>query len=311
MSVPIEFRVGEVDGTKLIRSIYGDLVNLPDPVRLGLTVRIFNYDDVVLYMRVDGYATGWTFTSNDLGSLASGANMYRNLDQFGQRAKPPAETFETITVRLRAYTDAGYSDLKWTFERVIDVVFIKSDDGSWTQDFLNNFDDGTVQGWAVSNETGAGSTYIEVMADYVLSAPFSIRLRHRLPISAYQAACFMYAENRERLYKSFNTPDRDTIFAIFDIRPMRVGSGGIIPYVKYLSISVNDVAQVYLGRPVDATQVNYYPTEKWFRVMIPLPRNTTVDLRITIAWRAHNSTGSSSGYAEVQVYLDDFRIISK
>jgi hypothetical protein len=78
---------------------------------------------------------------------------------------------ENITLILKAYTDSGYTNLKWTYERIVTVYWINSLDAAWTVDMLNNFDDGTTQGW-----TGDGSTDkpFGVQTDYVLSAPYSI-----------------------------------------------------------------------------------------------------------------------------------------
>jgi len=302
LSVPIDLRFSNVGPPtpEPKRSIYSDLVNLPDPVYLGLTVRIFNYDAVILYMQVDGYATGWTFTTNNLGSLASGANLYQNLDNFGYRAKPAAALSQTITVRLRAYTDAGYTNLKWTFERVIDIVFIKSDDGSWTQDFLNNFDDGTVQGWAVANETGNDSGYpkVWVVSEYCLSTPNSLRMDQLRTSSAGNV--------RGRYYKSFTTPDRPNVYGIFDIRlwPQRTNAACYSVAVEYRKGS--DIL-VHLGKELgNYTSGHKLPTQKWMRIVAPLPQNQTIEIQIAF---------ESVYYATVNGYgcchLDDFKIISK
>jgi hypothetical protein len=271
-------------------------VNLPDPVKLGLTVRIFNYDAVTLYMRVDGYASGWTFTTNDLGAWATGTNASRNLDQFGSRARPSSETTETITVRLRAYTDAGYTILKWTYERTIELVFIKSDDGTWTQDVLNNFDDGTVQGWACANEEGnaGGLPDIIVATDYVLSTPYSLRMRQ-------QPAYTTTYPVRGRLYKSFATPNHAKVFAIIDFRQ----DGGAANWQKYNIISTDGTTIIYLGRAHDAVAANYTPRARWIRTVIPLPPNTTVEIRIV----QHFYNASMTNYH--YLWMDDFRIISK
>lgn len=309
MSVPIDLRFSHVDppAPEPKRSIYFDLVNLPDPVYLGLTVRIFNYDDVALYMRVDAYKSGWTFTTNNLGSLGSGANQYYNLDNFGNRAKPATELEETITVRLRAYTDSGYTNLKWTFERVIDIVFIKSDDGSWTTDFLNNFDDGTVQGWAVINEENndAGYPTLTVVTDYVLSTPYSVRMRQY--ISKYQSPynwCL-----RARLYKSFVTPDRPNIFAIIDLRHSSSYQLNARPWVKNFRAQRDDTLLVWIGRPYNTDADNTFPLNKWMRLVVPLPRNTTIDMRILV--EAYANVYGSGSWARVDTWMDDFRIISK
>lgn len=288
------------------RSIYTDLVNLPDPVYLGLTVRIFNYDDVALYMRVDGYATGWSFTTNDLGSLASGGDMYRNLDNLANRAKPASATTQQITVRLRAYTDSGYTNLKWTFERVVDVVFVKSDDGSWTLDVNNNFDDGTVQGWAVATEENqlGGYPLIQVRTDFVLSTPYSIRM-----VLRYNDAHTMYNQG---LYIR-----RDGTLLV------KVGEG-------FRGLSGSSV--VYIG--------DLIPINRWLRIVAPLPGNTALEVQIADECNSYYPTGNlgwrsrarlyksfttpnranvfmifdcrpSRSGADGYLWMDDFRIISK
>jgi len=299
MSVDLRFSNVDPPAPEPKRSIYTDLVNLPNPVYLGLTVRIFNYDDVGLYMRVDGYGTGWTFATNNLGLLASGANQYYNLDNFGSRAKPASAVSETVTVRLRAYTDAGYTTLKWTFERVIDVVFIKSDDGSWTQDVLNNFDDGTVQGWAASNILNNYSGYptLAVQTDYVLSTPYSLRMDGRPAIGGP-------AKLESRLYKSFTTANRNIVYAVFDVR---VGGTyyGTYQWMKQVVIYKDTDILVRIGVYI-ASNAHHMPGNKWMRYVVPLPKNTTLELRIH-----HVTYFSADSGTRAYLWMDDFKIISK
>ncbi|MCL6579207.1 MAG: hypothetical protein K6T73_07455, partial [Candidatus Bathyarchaeota archaeon] len=86
----IELRLSDVDppAPEPKRTIYRDIANLPDPVKLGLTIRYFNHDDVGLYFQITGSGTGYTFGTVNLGLLASGKNAYINLDEFASRAKP-------------------------------------------------------------------------------------------------------------------------------------------------------------------------------------------------------------------------------
>jgi len=292
----VELRLTEVEppSPDPPRTIYTDLVNLPDPIYLGVEVRIFNYDDVALYMRVDGYATGWTFTSNDFGSVASGGNIYRNIDNFGTRAKPAAPAEEDITIRLRAYTDAGYTNLKWTYERVVHVVYIKSDDGSWTQDVLNNFDDGTVQGWAWVNESYVSGSTLAVAVDYVLSNPYSLKLDETSDGGAGTNP------RRARLYKSFTTPNRNNVFAIIDIRTSRTDAR-----LKNLRVQTDGTILMYIGRAHDTVTTDYRAYGRWWRIVIPLPKNTTLELRFVDEWWI------DLGLRHVYIWLDDFKIISK
>ena len=299
MSVPIKLDVGDPP-----RTIYEDIVSLPDPVKLGITIRAYNYDDVGLYFQVTAQCSAWTFETVNLGLIGSGANIYQNLDEFGSRAKPASETEQIIKLILKAYTDAGYSNLKWTFEKNIDMVFIKSDDPSYTTDVLNNFDDGTVQGWAVANEQNNWTgppTYpiLSVVSDYVLSALYSIKMTQRFEIGIPGGG-----EGRGRLYKSFATPNKDIIYAIIDIRAGEDASFR----QKYLLVQGDATTLIYLGRPFDTVDADYVPVNKWIRIVIPLPKNTTVEIRIV-----QDGLKVADGTVARQCYLwmDDFKIISK
>jgi hypothetical protein len=268
-------------------------VNIPDPVKLGLTVHVYNYDAVTLYMKIDGYNGAWAFGTVNEGSMTAGTDRYFNLDQFGSRARPAAATIETITVRLRAYTDAGYTILKWTYLRTIDIVFIKSDDGTWTEDFLNNFDDGTVQGWAVAavDNCKAGYPTIAVAADYVLSVPWSLKTTNQ---QNTQLQTFEY-----QIYKQFTTPNRPIVYAIIDIRQNNVTNG---PRCCIRVILDADTI-LQLGR-LGASASNILPTARWLRIVVPLTPNVTKTLRIYVQDYAAGSVTTS-------VWMDDFRIISK
>jgi hypothetical protein len=297
----IELRLSNVDppAPEPKRTIYRDIVNLPDPVKLGLTIRYFNHDDVDLYFQITGSATGYTFGTVNLGLLASGANTYINLDEFASRAKPSAsdlpngEKEENIALTLKAYTDSGYSNLKWTFERVVTVHWINSADAAFTVDFLNNFDDGDVQGWARVNEAASWFDP-SVASDYVLSTPYSLKtLVYAGDIGDY----------RVRLYKSFSTPNKAKVFAIIDVRL----AADSPDYAKYLQVNRDAVTLVFLGKPADTTSAHYIPVNKWLRIVVPLPSNQTVEIRIIYHIRRTALTGGNPS----AIWLDDFKILSK
>jgi len=300
MSVPIDLRFSLIDPPtpEPPRTIYDDLVNMPDPIKMSLTVRIFNYDDVGLYMRVDAYNSAWTFNSYNAGLLGSGLNMYYSMDRMGQRAKPPSETTEVITVRLRAYTDAGYTILKWTFTRSVTITLIKSDDGSWTQDMLNDFDDGTTQGWSYTFEygSGMGTGWFKAYTDYVLSPPYSLNLK------GYGSGdpCGW------SIWKSITTPNRENVFAIFDIRWARstVAGGELMGYLKRMEIRKDSDVLLYVGRAHDDVAVDYVPNHRWIRVVVKLPKNSTFTLKAFMD--AHRIAGWF-----LYTWLDDFKIISR
>lgn len=310
----IELRLTEVDPptAEPERTIYRDIVNLPDPTTLGITIRYFNYDDVNLYMQITGSATGYTFTPVNLGLLASGTNAYKNLDNFASRAKPTVgqlpngEMSENITLILKGYTDAGYTTLKWTFDRIVTVIWINSADAAFSVDFLNNFDDGTVQGWAELMESGGGNGTFAVSIDYVLSTPYALRRTND-----YNVEHFI-----DRIYKSFTTPNKNAVYAIFDIRLSRPASfwhptyGWLGVWLKNLVIKSSSNTLVYLGKPYDTYRsengANYVPLNKWIRIVAPITKNTSVELRIVL--ECYGYVVQPPGY---RIWLDDFKIISK
>jgi len=295
----IELRLSDVDPpeTEPKRTIYRDIVNLPSTVQLGITARYFNHDDVGLYFQITGSGTGYSFGTVNLGLLATGANAYQNLDNFGSRTKPSSgdltegELEENITLTLKAYTDSGYSNLKWTYDRTVTIHWINSADASFTVDELDNFDDGTVEGWGVYISNG-GTPAIAAATDYVLSAMYSCKITHEDGYSA----------NNLGFYKQFTTPNRDKVFAIIDTR--LGGAAGI--YYGSLRVYRDSVLLVFLGKYTDYATVgttNHVPRDKWLRIVVPLPKNTTLTIKI---YSTERCTGG-----QAMMWLDDFKIISK
>lgn len=252
----IELRLTEVNppAPEPARTIYHDIASLPDPVMQSITIRYFNYDDVGLYMQITGSATGYTFTPVNLGLLASGTNAYKNLDAFASRAKPTVaqlpngEMGETITLTLKGYTDAGYTALKWTFDRVVQVIWINSGDAAFTLDHLDNFDDGTVDGWNTKKLSGLATAIMAVVNDYVLSPPYS--LRDRAGISGW------------------------------------AGDTRWLKYIEIIN-GTTGVTLIYCGQPYDAVLAHYIPINRWIRIVIPLPLNQTLELQIAYDENAH------------------------
>lgn len=302
MSSKIELRLTEVDppAPDPHRTIYRDLFNLPNPTYLGITIRYFNYDDVILYFRITGSALGYTFGTVDLGALGSGLNAYRNLDNFGSRAKPAAELTEAIKLTLRAYTDAGYTNLKWTYERMVEVIWIDSSDPSYTVDMLNNFDDGTVQGWSAVNEdnNSAGYPQVGVAVDYVLSAPNSLKMtQHRIIGGMTTMAA--------RLQKTITTPNKAKVYAVVETRHYSTTVHPLQVWLYYFEIRRDGTMLLSLRGPPPPPWVwDRYPGNRWIRSVIPLPKNATFSFRLAQCVGPYNG---DYGY----LWLDDFKIISK
>jgi hypothetical protein len=302
----IDLRLSDVDppASEPSRTIYRDINNLPDPVQLGITARYFNHDSVTLYFQLTGSATGYTFGTVNLGSLAAGTDAYQNCDQLASRAKPSTgdlpngEMEETVTLTLKAYTDAGYSNLKWTFSRNVTVHWINSADPAWTVDVLNNFDDGTVQGWSWENEENMGAPTVAVATDYVLSPPYSLKATTVTPTPSVFAT--------GDLVKSIATPDKSSVYAIidarFDLAPTAAGNN-----VVFAEVRRDSTVLIHLGAANHASiSSNQIPLQKWIRIITPLPRNTSLNLKVKMQSRI-----LTSGSYYISMWLDDFKLISK
>jgi len=250
---------------------------------LGLIIRGFNDDSVTLYMQLEASHSNWTFTPTNLGALGSGADDWYRINQFGYRTRPDSETTEIIDVTLNAYTDAGYSNLKWTFSRSITVFMLKSDDLTWDLDEYDNFDDGTIQGWAADTVENP-PCHIDVAVDYLLSPIYSLKADNNRPTSFTSSMW---------LYKTFTTEDKDLVFAIANLRYDE--SLGLAPSFS-ASIRVNGETLINLPDPI---------LDKWHHLTFPLPRNSIIEIRF------YFSGSSASQPWWLYMWLDDFRIISK
>jgi len=274
------------------KTVYSDIPNLPDPVYLGITIKARNYDEVTLYFRIKATHPSWTFTTVDLGAVASGAEIIRHLHDYGYRGRPTAEITDACEFTLEAYTDSAYTNLKWTSIRIIKVVFIKSDNGTWTLNMINNFDDGTLQDWSSDWGAAARAEYIVgafgIAEDYALSVPYSAKAHMRVTFPAWVASW-------QRIYKSITTPDTPEVFAIVNLR-IAYEAGPRIETVKVLFAGTVLSELGYSGYE--------FPTGFWLRIVVPLPRATTGTIEISVS----GVTGHDLGW---YVWLDDFKLISR
>jgi len=271
------------------KTIYSDIPNLPATVYLGITIKGRNYDEVTLYFQLVAYHPDWTFTTANLGAVGSGAEIIRHLHNYGYRSRPTAEVTNDCEFTLKAYTDEAYTNLKWESKRTITIVFIKSDDGTWTLDEFNNFDDGTLQGWGARFVSGPSGTWIGIgiAEDYAISVPYSAKMFYVPPDAGYTIV---------EMYKSFTTPDKPEVYAIMNLR---YDDESYYGELREIWIMRDGVVLNKIGTP-DIRM----PRRYWKRFVVPLPRNTTLELKIRY--------GSYLGmYEDAWVWLDDFKLVSR
>lgn len=289
--------------------IYRDIVGVPETTYLGLTVRIFNWKDTTLYFSITGSGEGYTFKTVQLGTVDSGKNKYFLLDAFATKPRPApeeleeGEKIETIELILSAYSDEDYTDLVETYTKQVTIHWINSEDPAFNTEVLNNFDDGTVQGWNLEAVSSKTKVELSVASDYALSAPYSLKARHRYYYYSYPAS------TTARLYKSFTTPDKDEVFAILNIRLDRMPAEGYDSgYAKAVEIWCNNTLLMRLGGATTTNKDNV-PLDRWIQVTVPLPKDQTVV--IEIRWSGtHGSYGGTWDQWYI-LWLENFRIISK
>lgn len=291
------------------RTIYRDYAELPDPTELGLHIYYYNHDNVDLYFQITGSASGYTFNTVNLGLLSAGGSAISVLDDFASRAKPSNELVESITLILKAYTDANYTNLKWTYQRDTDIVWINSNDSSYTVDVLNNFDDGTVQGWASEILGDSRGTVSNAVAnDYVLSTPYSLKTGRTFYGDV--TGCTNYALG-VRTKKAFTTSNKSIIYAIMNLRFWCGSQQGNV-HLKHLDIKKGDLLLVRYGGGYFSAASDDRPREKWMRIVIPLSKNETFEFRIENWARFHRGTNAPLWEENMMfMWMDDFKIISK
>lgn len=296
------------------KTIYADVVDMPDPMILGVTIHAYNHSDSTLYMQISGSGpSGWNTNSVNLNTMSSGAGAYFNLDNFLSRTRPASAITESVTLTLRGYSDSGYTTLIYTFQRTVTVVFIKSNDGSWTTDFSDNFDDGTVDGWAAnySNFNLHGcSASASIATDYVLSSPYSCK-----GTITGEVWYGNYGVCGGELYKSFTTGIHTTTYAIINVRLGEDSTGAISPIYAGLMLSIlqDSTVLTYLGIGLlEAYETDKFPRNRWVRIVVPLPSNTTFILRIRTAVALNCSGFYGDGpWINNYIWIDDFKIISQ
>lgn len=295
---------------------YADSGSVPMvlPLMIGIVIHYYNHSSQNLYMKVEGTGpTGWTTGSKTLGLLNSGSNKYRTLDNLIKRNKPSGEVTENITLTLKGYSDAGYSSLVYQYSREITVVFFDSDDGSWTLDDADDFDSGSVEGWSaineLNNDTGMGypTCLIDGFGPVLSTAPLN-----------WQALCMtqrvriggpVYRECRGRLQKTINTPNKNKVYAVLNIWVDAVPNPAYWCYIQYVKIMEDSKVLAYFGVPC-CNEGEGLPQDQWFKVIVPLTPNATVDLKIVVDGYGYHDTHANS-ICYYYTWIDALKFISK
>lgn len=138
-----------------------DMNYLPDPFQYSFRIDIQNQSTQDLYFKISTSSTDWSIvtpSNGELGVVAAGSTESFMVTL--QRAKPTADTTDTVPITIDAYTDSGYTNQVDTGSTNLTITI--ADLRNWANSTLYNFDDGTSQGWTLgSNWSVANDISVE------------------------------------------------------------------------------------------------------------------------------------------------------
>lgn len=294
----VEFIVGVPAEPSTHKTQYCDLRSITDPMYIGMGFRVFNYDSIGLYIQITGSGIDWTIGTTNFGILGSGSSFLKEITRFAEKAKRPSEGNDSVIITLNAYTDAGYSNLKWTYDKTVIIHFFDSTDPSWTTDELSDFDDFTTQGWNCFRTVACGYLgYCRANNLVFRSAPYSLqKYCDHTSTPSYEEGGF---------YKHFNIPDKDEVYALADLY-IGIVSGTTNEEGLYIDVG-NTAAPPDI--PSNGVKFNYVrndvPINKWLRLVAPLPPGE-INLEVRFGYILHYGA-----YTNIRFHMDDFKIISR
>lgn len=256
---------------------------------LGYQQYIMNQEATTKYYKIEGTTSGggWTPQSaQQLGSVASGVGKRFNVPDFMQRTLPASPVIEDVTLRISRYPDNTYTNPpELIADRVVTHKFI--DSAAMTLLEKNDFDDGTVQGWAYSGGGTNPGSYgsVAVSTAYYLSPLYSLRLWRQ---------GWSNGSNWAQAYKTFTVPSASEAYAIINV----LLNKSTASHFYYLRIYEDSDIIAELN-PSDYA----IPGLKWLRFVVPVTPGGNRQFRIYFYARYPFST------THAYLYLDDIKIV--
>lgn len=190
--------------------IYMDLTYLADPILKKFWLTIQNQGLSTLYFKIINNIPNWTLDTpadGKLGSVATGVTT--TFTSIITRANPGAETTDSGSLKIEAYTDSGYTNK--IGDATLDVTVYIEDLENWTDVAKSDFDDGTAQGWTLDNLTISSDLSVEVSG---YSASGSISRTNTKGITSKTCSAS----------KSLTLPDRNKVRVAFFMAFREVGN---------------------------------------------------------------------------------------
>jgi len=148
--------------------VYFATTYITAPYQLRLPLGISNGESITLYFKAEWISPDvlWSTKSENLGPIAASSTAFYHFDSVRDSITlVNDELDEVMTLRVTAYTDAGYTIVYGYKELVVTIHWFDYIGTSWTRLYYDNFDDGAAHGWVGWN---AGPT-----TAHFLSPPYS------------------------------------------------------------------------------------------------------------------------------------------
>jgi len=244
--------------------VFIDLNFLPSTVTYTFMLTIKNQTPQTLYFKVVLNIPNWSISSPSGGALGSvSAGSSANFTVTISRANPNAETVDSGTMVVEAYTDSNYTNKVGSASLPVTITFENTE--AWTNVMIDNFDDGTSQGWSGGTVTSGLS---------IEAGGYS-----------YQTPEVSGATTEKSISKSVTLPtgSKARITFYFVLKARNVYSSTLTAYLNYIKLLVNDTEVSRMGTVISlsvAGNTTVY-TSPWYKVTFDL--TPYVGQTITIA----------------------------
>jgi hypothetical protein len=240
-----------------------------DTLKMHIAVQIQNFENSSYWFLMKNNTAPppcWTTTTYYIGRIGvdeAKSFVYSNLARCKPTSIPEGRMTETIDLSVEAYYDASYTKFYHSTNFSVNFHFINYTSNDWYVLYLDDFDDGTVQGW-----TYRGSAYAwDVTLTHYRSWPNSLHFRGRYS-PAYQKEFDTTGPYRETylLYSIWLTEDASPKIALDGVTcfqaDVNVGSAGWYQFAIPLPLSLATEVWIYTTEYADAYLDSVYVIAK-------------------------------------------------
>jgi len=271
---------------------------MPDPMPIDFPFKATNVGDSSIWVTAElvNPPSGWSnYSAQQLGELQAGVDDYFLFDT-PQRSKPTTGTTEQVTLRVKFYSDSGYTNLINQDDVVFEFTYVDFED----TDEYDVVDDDTfeldTEGWQKVDELGSSS----FGRDTGVSRTGTASLQHKLGTNNSSTGVY-------HLKKSFTIDNRAAAYIRVWLQARR---GDLTPeFILEVITDAEDVVQkrvipIAMDRsPRGGTEI----FEQWLCIGAKLPTNGTYEVRLRPRCEYCHRYTNSNQYT--YIYYDDIRVI--